>query len=209
MTPLIVKHALPALLLIIVMSLLQMFATTLTPALEYNRSLIIQGEVWRLFTAYWIHTNHWHFLMNTMAFGIILLLHGMYSSVQRFAFNLIVGSSLISIMLLLAFPEQQQFVGLSGWLHAILIWGACIDIQRHLSSGWLILLGVVGKVIWEQMHGASANLAVLIDANVAIDTHLLGVISGFVLYLTTLVYQKLCSTTPRPKPILQEARRSD
>lgn len=203
------KHIYPAFLLIVLMSVLQMFSDIVSPALEFERTLILQGEVWRLFTAYWVHTNHWHFLGNVAGFVMITMLHYNYSSPQRFAFNLLAGGCLISILILLIFPDMKQFVGLSGWLHAILIWGACIDIQRHMSSGWFILFGIIGKVIWEQIHGMSVDLAIIIDAAVAIDAHLLGVVVGFVLYLTTLVYQKLCSTTPRPKPMLQEQRSSD
>jgi membrane associated rhomboid family serine protease len=83
------------------------------------------------------------------------------------------------------------YSGLSGWLHCLIIWGACADIAKHWSSGWLILFGVFIKVIWEQIHGGSADIVALIGVNVAVDAHLFGAITGLIMFFIMQSVQPL------------------
>ena len=63
-----------------------------------------------------------------------------------------------------------------------------------MKSGWVLLVGVAVKVIYEQTVGGSADVAALIDAKVAIDAHLFGAMSGvllfFLMWLTKLPSRK-------------------
>ena len=83
-------------------------------------------------------------------------------------------------------PELNQYVGLSGILHGVFVWGAIQDIKQQDKLGWLLLLGVTVKVIHEQLYGASSDVANLIDANVAIYAHLWGAIAGALVAIVTM-----------------------
>ena len=91
-------------------------------------------------------------------------------------------------------PDLIWYAGLSGALHGIFAWGACMDILNRMKSGWVLLAGVAVKVIYEQTVGGSADVAALIDAKVAIDAHLFGAMSGvllfFLMWLTKLPFRK-------------------
>ncbi|MDU0355165.1 rhombosortase [Paraglaciecola aquimarina] len=78
-------------------------------------------------------------------------------------------------------PELVWYVGLSGVLHGLFIVGAYKDIINHMYSGWLLLIAVWIKVLYEQFSGQNQQVASLIDANVAIDAHLFGSISGAII----------------------------
>ena len=75
-------------------------------------------------------------------------------------------------------------VGLSGVLHGLFIWAAIEDIKQQRNTGWLLLIGVLTKIAWEQYFGASASTVSLINAKVATEAHLIGAFSGGMLQLS-------------------------
>ncbi|WP_240652772.1 rhombosortase [Rheinheimera riviphila] len=176
--------------LAVIFIVLHLLRLELTPWLEFDRSAIYQGQWWRIVTGHFMHTNNWHLVMNLGGLLLILLLHGSYYRPLQLAVNLLLGSVLIGLALLFWSPQISLYVGLSGWLHALLVCGCCIDIQRQWSSGWLILTAVFGKVIWEQWQGASQDVVTLIDAEVATDAHMYGAVIGLLLYATSLFVRR-------------------
>ncbi|MBU2428610.1 MAG: rhombosortase [Gammaproteobacteria bacterium] len=174
-------------LLLVILHLLRL---ELTPFLEFNRSAIYQGQWWRILTGHFMHTNTWHLVMNLGGLFLIMLLHGNYYRAIQLWVNVVLGCLLIGLALLFWSPQISLYVGLSGWLHALLVCGCCIDIQRHWSSGWLILAAVFGKVIWEQWQGASQDIVTLINAEVATDAHLYGAAVGLFLYAVMLFVRR-------------------
>ena len=68
--------------------------------------------------------------------------------------------------------------------------GALRDIQLKMTTGWLLLAGLLIKVSFEQWQGPDAQLAQLIDASVAIDAHLYGVIAGLAIGLAAAIMQR-------------------
>ena len=104
-------------------------------------------------------------------------------------------------MILFCSSDIQVYVGLSGVLHAVLCIGAIKDIQYKEPTGKILLLGLVFKVGYEQYQGPNAELGQLIDANVAIDAHLYGVISGFILafILSSTGFIQALKTATKPR----------
>ncbi len=176
--------------LAIILIVLHLLRPELSPWLEFDRSAIYQGQWWRILTGHFMHTNTWHLVMNLGGLALIMLLHGMYYRTLQLWGILLLGNVLIGLALLFWSPQISIYVGLSGWLHALLVCGCCIDIQRQWSSGWLILAAVFGKVVWEQWQGASQDVVTLIEAEVATDAHMYGAVIGLLLYATLLFVRR-------------------
>ncbi len=176
---------------ILLLLVLHVLPDTLRSALEYHRAQ--PQQVWRAVTGHLLHSNHWHLMMNLGALLLMLMLHQLYYNLKSFTLLLVCGCIGISILLYLFSPDIQIYVGLSGWLHCFITLGALLDIKHKIQSGWLILLGVIAKVTYEQWQGPDTELAALIDANVAIDAHLYGVICGL---LPGLIFVYLVSVKP-------------
>ena len=96
--------------------------------------------------------------------------------------GLLFSISLMAGGLLLLSPIQS-YVGLSGVLHGLFIWAAIEDIKQKRNTGWLLLIGVIAKICWEQYFGASASTVSLINAKVATEAHLIGATCGGTLQL--------------------------
>lgn len=156
--------------------------------LQYQRSALEQGQLWRALSGHLLHANHWHLLLNLAGLLLAFLLHGRYFSARQLLLQWFAFSLAISVLLYLFSTNIYSYVGLSGVLHAMLTQGAIKDVQQAERSGYLLLTGLIAKVAYEQWQGPDAELASLIGADVAIDAHLYGVISGVLLAL--LLYIK-------------------
>ena len=168
-----------------------LFTPSVDTLLAYRRSDISDGQWWRLITGNLLHTNHWHLLMNIAGLLLVMLLHGGYYRWRMFLLLWLFCAGTISSMLYLFSPQIHSYVGLSGLLHAMLAMGAIKDIQLKQRSGILLLAGLLAKVLWEQWQGPDPALAELINASVATDAHLYGVVAGVIIGLSLLVYAML------------------
>jgi membrane associated rhomboid family serine protease len=158
----------PAIVLIISLVAF-IFDSSFSDLFVYQRSLVTQGEVWRVFTGHFFHTNGAHFLLNSAA---VIMISAVICAVGIHWFS----------------PNIEQYVGLSGILHGLFIWGAIEDIKAKERTGYLLLIGVILKIAHEQYYGASEDVADLIGANVAINAHLWGALGGVfaILFLMAL-----------------------
>ncbi|WP_218418878.1 rhombosortase [Alteromonas lipotrueae] len=150
--------------------------------LAYDRFAIQGLETWRLLSGNIVHTNGYHLLLNLSGLTLLWALHGEHYRIGRFL-KVFVWCSLGTSAGLYLFSEDLiWYAGLSGALHGIFVWGALMDIMNKMRSGWILLGGVALKVIYEQISGSSAQVAALIDAKVAIDSHLFGALSGLIIF---------------------------
>lgn len=78
----------------------------------------------------------------------------------------------------LLFSSIQIYVGLSGTLHGLFGLFALNEALSGRRSSWLLVLGLITKIAWEQLIGPSSTTGELINARVAIEAHLAGAIAG-------------------------------
>ncbi|MCL1079486.1 rhombosortase [Parashewanella spongiae] len=157
--------------------------------LSYQRLDIQSGDFWQLITGNLLHTNHWHLIMNLAGLWVILSLHDMHYSTKSL-WLLFAGLCLLEgLGLYLFYPALLGYVGLSGVLHGLFAFGAVADIKRKMTSGWLLFIGVIAKVSYEQVYGASADVTTMIGARVATESHLVGAISGLILSMSIIIFQ--------------------
>ena len=154
--------------------------------LAYDRYAIEGLETWRIITGNLVHTNGFHVLLNLAGLALLWLLHGEHYRISRFLKVFVWCCIGTSAGIYFLSPHLIWYAGLSGALHGVFTWGACMDIRRGLRSGWLLLAGVAVKLGYEQFTGSSDDVAELINATVAVDAHLYGAISGVLIFLLML-----------------------
>ena len=186
-----IKYSLAPLLIVIISIIMALIEPMSSDFLAYDRHQLNNLQLWRLLTGHFQHTNSMHLVLNIVGLTLLWALHGQYYQTKRYVtlfFTLCLGTS---CGLFLFAPQMIWYVGLSGVLHGLFIIGAYFDIQNKFKSGWIMLLGVWLKVGNEQIYGASQNVAQLIEANVAIDAHLFGTITGSIIILFYFVADKI------------------
>ncbi len=200
--PIAQKHS----LIVLIITLLSVIAfagetfigETVSYALVYQRPLITQGEVWRIFTGHLLHTNGFHLLLNLAALCMLWALHGHFYTIKNYTALFLFCAISTSLGIYYYNPELIQYVGLSGVLHGIFVFGAIMDIKSNDKSGYLLFIGVWLKIAHEQIYGASSDVSDLIEASVAIDAHLWGAVGGLlfsIVYLVVRIKEKASNTS--------------
>ncbi|MDP5253828.1 MULTISPECIES: rhombosortase [unclassified Vibrio] len=167
--------------------------------LFWSHLLIAQGQWWRIITGNVIHTNITHWAMNISALWLMCFVFRW--SPRQITLLLLSGACCVGLGLLLT--DMQQYVGLSGVLHYLWAYSSANEWRRGQRSSSLLCLAIVLKVGWEQWYGASALTEQWIEASVAINAHLVGMVCGFALALfshqggTSGLYSVVKSMTKR------------
>jgi rhomboid family GlyGly-CTERM serine protease len=180
------RYSIPLALALICL-LLAVFSHQVSEMLIYRRSLITEGEWWRLLTGNLLHTNFNHLLLNL---GGLFLIWFIYWDIGNWRWQLgFLLFPLIANTLLLYFltPSMEAYVGLSGALHGTIV---AFGLADGLKNRWIaigLLLGVAIKLGFEQWQGSPKEMEALIGATVAIDAHLWGAISGLLMGLAYLM----------------------
>ncbi len=177
------QHFLPPLIISLLALICYVFDQQLSDMLIFDRAAIATGEFWRTLTAHFFHTNINHLLLNLGAALLLWSLHGHFYQLKNYAITFAICSLGTSMGIYLFTPEINYYVGLSGVLHGIFVWGAMMDIANKEKTGYLLFIGVWLKIGHEQFFGASKDVEAMIGANVAIDAHLFGALSGLFITL--------------------------
>jgi len=114
-------------------------------------------------------------------------LHGRFYSIKNYTALFLFCSIVTSVGIYYGNPLLAQYVGLSGVLHGIFVFGAIMDIKSKDKTGYLLFIGVWLKIAHEQIYGASSEISDLIEASVAIDAHLWGAIGGLIFSIVYFV----------------------
>ncbi len=156
----------------------------------YHRSGIAEGQIWRLFTGHLIHSNLWHLLLNLASLMMIGWLFSEHLTCKIWVIVFSLSALMISFAYYFTAPQFEYYVGLSAILYAVIIIGALLDIKHQPMIAGLILLVVTGRVIWQQLYGTADELEQLIEQRVAVESHLFGIITGYLLGLVLFWREK-------------------
>lgn len=188
--PLKKQHSILVATIAFIAILAYLFDSNIADLFVYQHQLISQGELWRMITGHFLHTNGFHLLFNLAALILLWALHGQFYSLKNYSLLFLTSALICSAGLYFFSVDIRQYVGLSGVLHGVFVFGALMDIRHQDKTGYLLFIGVWLKIAHEQLYGASEQVSTLINANVAIDAHLWGAIGGllfsgcYLLYLT-------------------------
>jgi rhomboid family GlyGly-CTERM serine protease len=88
--------------------------------LVFDRSAILQGEIWRVITGHWVHSDLEHAAWDITVF--IMLGYLLVSSGQPQLYRCLLASMVIvSMYILLFMPGLELYCGLSGILNTMLV----------------------------------------------------------------------------------------
>ena len=146
---------------------------------DFNQALAF-SEPWRLITAHVFHLSRPHMWLNFAAFVLLTLLFVSHYEVRSWLNSLLiimVGTCVFTWLV----GQPQQFVGLSGLLHGLLLQGILLEwSQRQFRCDMvilLILLMVIGKVILEYFIGPLSGALLSYGDSVWV-MHVGGLVSG-------------------------------
>ncbi|TKB46001.1 rhombosortase [Ferrimonas sediminicola] len=164
--------------------------------LIWSRTQLEQGQWWRLLSGHLLHSNGYHLLMNLGGMTVMLGLFQPHFRAKPLAMLTLFSAVVIALGIYWWVEGTQRYVGLSAILHAWFTYFAIQDWRSGSRLGPLLLIGIVAKVVWENVLGASGDLATLIQARVAVEAHLYGMVSALIyIGISQWVRQRRLSAT--------------
>lgn len=176
-----------AILLVIISLWASLFAEQqpqLLVTYDFNQTLAL-SEPWRLITAHVFHLSRSHLWLNLAALVMLTLLFVRHYEVRSWLNGLLiimVGCSLFTWLV----GQPQQFVGLSGVLHGLLLQGVLLEwSERKFRRDGLmiaIMLVIIAKVCAEYIVGPLSG-DLLSHGDAVWVMHVGGLVSGVLAYV--------------------------
>ena len=169
----------------------------LVSTFRFDRNLIDQGHYWLLISGHLVHLNWSHWALNMAGLLIVAIFFSVYGHVLEWLFVLVFTAVVTGLGLYWFNPELIRYVGLSGVLHGLFIYGAVREVRYYPFSGYVLLLLLVGKLFWEYINGPLPGSEEMTGGHVVVAAHLYGAIGGFVAVVLTGLFHKLVKVKDR------------
>ena len=145
---------------------------------RYERAAISSGEAWRLAGGHFAHLSTPHLAMNAAGLILVWLLVGHSATGWQWALVLCASIIGIDIAFWVLEPQLEWYVGLSGVLHGLLVFGLLLDWRSGKLENTLLLAAIIGKLGYEQLVGPLPGSAETAQGPVVVNAHLYGAITG-------------------------------
>lgn len=145
---------------------------------RYDRAAISAGEIWRLVTGHLVHLSWGHTWLNLVALLLMTVLLDDLMRARDWLVAFVVAAAAINTGLYFLEPEVSWYVGLSGSLHGVMIVGAIAMLRTNSIMAVILLIGIAGKLAWEQSLGPIPLSESTSGGAVLVDAHLYGAIGG-------------------------------
>jgi rhomboid family GlyGly-CTERM serine protease len=145
---------------------------------RYDQSLIANGDYWLLLSGHFVHLNWTHWGLNMAGLAIVAFFFSPYGDIVHWLFVVVVSAIFVGLGLFWLNPDVGTYVGLSGVLHGLFIYGAMRETRFYPASGYALLALLVAKLIWELMNGPLPGSEELTSGRVITDAHFYGALGG-------------------------------
>lgn len=149
-----------------------------TEALAYTRTGLQEAEFWRLLSAHLVHLSPMHAFMNVLGLVLVAGLLWDVLAPRALAAAMVASGLAVSLGLWAFDPEVDWYVGFSGVLHGLFVWGGLRCWQQRSGLGGLLLLAVLAKLVWEQSAGPMPGADRAIGGAILVQSHLYGAVGG-------------------------------
>lgn len=145
---------------------------------RFNRGLVEQGELWLLFSSHMVHLNWSHWALNMAGLAIVAFFFSAHASIKQWFAVVIFSICVISVGLWWWQTDIRYYVGLSGVLHGLFLYGALREVRFYPVSGYVLLFVLLAKLCWEFFYGALPGSEDMAGGRVLTEAHLLGAVGG-------------------------------
>jgi len=152
---------------------------------QFDRGLIDQGHYWLLLSGHLVHLNWTHWALNMGGLIVIAVFFSLYGNIFDWLFVLLFSAVVVGLGLYWFHPELVWYVGLSGVLHGLFVYGAIREVRFYPFSGYVLVLLLSGKLFWEYMNGPLPGSESMTGGRVVVEAHLYGALAGLVAIFLT------------------------
>ncbi len=156
---------------------------------RFNRNLVEQGNLWLLFSGHIVHLNGSHWLLNMAGVSIVAFFFSAHASCKQWLLVILVSICVINVGLWWWLTDIYYYVGLSGVLHGLFLYGALREIRFYPVSGYVLVVVLLAKLSWEFFNGALPGSEEMAGGRVLTEAHLLGAVGGTLVWVVEWLLQ--------------------
>lgn len=162
-------------LLFLLMTWLELGGDTMRLQLRYEAPLVDNGEWYRLLTGHFVHLGINHLVLNLAGIVLFFYLFIKTISVVEIMLTVLVYALAISLALH-ASGSIYWYVGFSGVLYGLFVYGVIRDPKATLAAKWLMVILIIAKVLYDLLLGGDPTLAEFTGGSVISQAHLYGIV---------------------------------
>ncbi len=125
-----------------------------------------------MLTGHLVHLNWMHWALNMAGLVVVAVFFSLYGNVLDWLFVLLFSAVVVGLGLYWFHPELVWYVGLSGVLHGLFIYGAIREIRFYPFSGYVLVALLTAKLFWEYMSGPLPGSESMTGGRVIVEAHL-------------------------------------
>jgi len=160
---------------------------------RFNRTLVEQGDVWLLLSGHIVHLNWAHWLLNMAGLAIVAFFFSSHASLKQWLLVILISAVIISAGIWWWITDINYYVGLSGVLHGLFLYGALREIRFYPVSGYVLTAVLFAKLLWEFFNGALPGSEDMAGGRVLTEAHLLGASGGILIWVIETIKSRLDS----------------
>lgn len=117
--------------------------------------------------------------------AIVAFFFSSHARFMQWLIVILVSASIIAAGIWWWVLDVRYYVGLSGVLHGLFLYGALREIRYYPVSGYVLVAVLLAKLLWEFFNGALPGSEDMAGGRVLTEAHLLGAIGGVLVWLVT------------------------
>ncbi|NVK21675.1 MAG: rhombosortase [Kangiellaceae bacterium] len=151
--------------------------------LAYDRDLVGNGEIWRLFSANLVHLGTWHTLLNLTSLWFISWIFRALLSRNDWLWWFLITFICNILAMHLWTPNIQNYVGMSGALYALIAACAVAELRLGVKISGILLVIVAVKIFAPHILGIESEYDQWLGGKVIEESHIIGFVEGLILGL--------------------------
>lgn len=145
----------------------------------FSRQDIAGGEWWRLLTSHLVHANLQHMLWNMGGALLCMLVFRHDVPVRHWLYSAVFISLFSSLCMYFVYLSGVGYVGFSDTLYGWILMGLLALLPKEKLLAIVLLTLLVGRLLYEYFVPGSPFDDVLSAGRVAKESHLYGLLGGF------------------------------
>ena len=167
-------------------------ATDSVPVWRFDRELVRQGDLWLMLSGHIAHLGWSHWALNMAGLAIVAVFFSQHTTARQWLLVILLSMVVINIGIWYWVTDLRTYVGLSGVLHGLFLYGALREIRFYPLSGYVLVAILLSKLCYEFAFGALPGSEDMAGGRVLTEAHLLGAIGGVMVWLMEWLWRKLC-----------------
>lgn len=177
--------------LAVLLALLQ--AAGVRHALEYRRTAVLRGQVWRLVTGNLVHLGWVHLARDVAGLFLIWALVAQSLGRRSRVWVMAVCGLAVGLGLLVFNPQIEWYVGISGVLFGLLCAGVLSQLRERPLFAGALLVGMTAVIGWTLYAGALPGETRGLGGRVVPQAHLYGALGGAAFILVRAALRAYCA----------------